>query len=134
VLEGYAQHGPRQPFGPPPQTYPMPALKSRGQTNNPIYDPAAHGPLNDSRPIPEKETEEFVPTYDIRSEQSGVDEESVAHIAEHGTGLREPNVLVSRSEGTYGLWDGNHRVNAALRRGQLLTPADVIDYDEEYGT
>lgn len=131
----YTHAGPPRPEAESfPTDYPAPSWASRsGPVNNPIYDPDAPGPLSDDRSQPLDEHEEWVPTYEIGSDQTSVDMGAVEHLTEHGTGLHEPNIMVSRNYGKLGLWDGNHRLNAALRRGQLLTPATVIDYDKEYG-
>lgn len=97
--------------------------------DNPIYDPDAPYDLDTSASAMRYVGEEWVPTHEIRSIQSGVFEPSVKHLTEHSTGLGEGNATVLRGGGRHVLFDANHRVNAALRRGQLLTPADVYESD-----
>lgn len=79
-------------------------------------------------------TNEFIPTYKIRTQQPEVNMKAVEHHVQNANPLKldeDPYVMEYPSyegETLYDLGDGNHRVNAALRRGQLFTPANVERY------
>lgn len=77
---------------------------------------------------------EFVPTWRITSGQSEVSEDAIKHQVKNANPLAlddDPEVTEypAADGGTsYRVSDGNHRVNAALRRGQLFMPAKVDRY------
>ena len=78
-----------------------------------------------------KPQQEWVPTWMVTSGQRYVNPVAVDHQVEHANPLaldKDPS-LVSyhdrRGEKRYDVKDGNHRLNAALRRGQLIAPANV---------
>ena len=126
------------PLAPAPTAYPDPHAPSR-QTyggENFIYDEkhaqsvaspskemARHEALGRHQPT------EWVHPPDVKSVQQDVDPVAVEHLTRHATGLDEPEPLVTRMYGKLDAEDGNHRVNAALRRGQLLMPMKVADAD-----
>lgn len=74
--------------------------------------------------------EEFVHTLDVVTPQGALNPAAVEHQVQHSTGLDTPNIEVTAGagpeEGRYALKDGNHRLNAALRRGQMFLPANVM--------
>lgn len=73
-------------------------------------------------------SEEFLPTYDLDSPQTIVNDYAVNHLVKHSTGLDTPDIVATREKsGRTSVYDGNHRTNAALRRGQMLIPARVYD-------
>lgn len=132
VLGGYAIHGP--PYRPeyaPKFDYPDPhageGLAGEESVRNPIYSDTAGDNQDLSRMTTPRE--EWVPTSEVRSVQTAVNPTAVEHLQRHATGLHEGNATVVRGGGEHVVFDGNHRLNAALRRGQLLAPADVYDVD-----
>lgn len=95
---------------------------------NPLHSPDASAIIW-SGPAEEDEEGEFIPTTDIISGQPQISNEAVDLLLGNSTGLDTPDILVREGTGEhagkYALRDGNHRVNAALRRGQMLVPAHV---------
>lgn len=104
-----------------------------------------------------EQTEEFVPSWRIVSPQASVSREAVDHIKENANLLDlKSDPTFNAKEGTrddsesmrsalaeshgerytsimdepeiYHLTDGNHRVNAALEKGQLLIPGKVTRF------
>ncbi len=81
--------------------------------------------------------EEFVPTWRVGSAQKAINNEAVEHQVRNADPLRldsDPEVSTLGAHPEPGhdapveqfvLRDGNHRANAAQRRGQLLMPATV---------
>lgn len=75
--------------------------------------------------------EEFIPTFRTTTRQETVNTEAVEHQVTHANPMdlnKQPEVFsYNHPDGaeSFHVSDGNHRVNAALRRGQLLMPADV---------
>ena len=68
----------------------------------------------------------WVPTFGVSSIQPVVNPESVDHLTRHATGLEKDQAVLSvESGGHHVLFDGNHRMNAAQRRGQLFIPGQV---------
>lgn len=53
---------------------------------------------------------------------------AVDHLARHSEGRDASDIDVEQRGDESVVYDGNHRVNAALRRGQMLIPADVYQY------
>lgn len=83
--------------------------------------------------------EEFVPTERLYSAQPEINEDAVEHQLENANPLAlddDPLVYpfdhVDGREG-FAIRDGNHRASAALRRGQLLMPAQVVRSIGRYG-
>jgi hypothetical protein len=83
-------------------------------------------------PIPQStERQDFIPTDRVTSDQDWVNHEAVDHMVQNANPLAlhdDPSVYEypgSDGRPKYDLNDGNHRTNAALRRGQLLMPATV---------
>lgn len=119
-----------QPLSAGPQDYPDPHdaagvnLTAKGSPN-PVYREDATEGLDLSKMGAPKE--DWIPTYEIGSIQSAIHEPSVQHLTEHGTGLGEGNATIVRGGGKHTLFDANHRLNAGLRRGQMIIPADVYD-------
>lgn len=118
--------------GLPGEDYPNPHVEDEDRliSPNPIYS---------KDPVPEEwdlarlspdTTEEWVPSWKIKSIQDSIHEPAVEHLATNATGTTEGNVtIVQGDEGSRGeswLFDGNHRTNAALRRGQMFVPANVM--------
>lgn len=74
----------------------------------------------------------FVPTEHLYSDQSHVNTNKVKDHVKHSTGLDQPPILVEEYQDPggnpekYAVWNGNHRANAALARGQLFVPAQVL--------
>lgn len=75
---------------------------------------------------------EFIPTFRISSVQEEVNEVAINHQLEHANPLDlddDPEVTAyphpDTGEEWYDVRDGNHRANAAQRRGQLFMPATV---------
>lgn len=129
VTQGYAQHGPVRPE---PAAKTPRYMQTLQQSSNPIYSEQGEQMVEETmdkvlstQPDPR---EEFVPTYELSSPQKTVNPFAVSHLAEHSTGLDAPNINVARRGSESVVYDGNHRVNAALRRGQMLIPADVYQY------
>ena len=95
---------------------------------NPIHDANLYGPLAEGEPL---SFGEMVPTWRVRSGQRLVHPETVEHQVQHADPFAlDADPVVVELEGDeegplYKVQDGNHRVNAALRRGQLFTPATV---------
>lgn len=83
----------------------------------------------DTEIVPESAPEEWIPTTDIHTKQTFIYPHRVEHMVENATATDLPPLEVDQytdAEGTfYDLWNGNHRLNAALRAGQLLVPAQV---------
>lgn len=129
VTGGYDVHGPTLPT--PPVKTPR-YMQTLQQSPNPLYSERGERVVEETmdrvlttQPDPH---EEFVPTYELSSPQKTVNPFAVNHLAEHSTGLDAPNINVARRGNESVVYDGNHRVNAALRRGQMLIPADVYQY------
>lgn len=125
-----------QTLGPPrpasPKRSPPRYMQTLQQAPNPVYSARGEELVAETmdkvltaQPDPR---EEFVPTYDLVSEQKTVNPFAVNHLAEHDRGFKTPNINVARRGDESVVYDGNHRVNAALRRGQMLIPADVYQY------
>lgn len=71
---------------------------------------------------------EWVPTEKIVSTQGKVSPAAIDHQVKHANPLaldQDPGFL-PLTNGYYSVTDGNHRVNAAYRRGQLFMPGDVF--------
>jgi hypothetical protein len=105
------------------------ARRYGGVAMNPIYDQARASAINWSGGEVDLERGRFIPTEHIVSSQSRIWPGAVDRLVAESTGLDTPNVRVREGSGehsgVYALKDGNHRVLAAQRRGQLLIPADV---------
>lgn len=77
------------------------------------------------------EQEEWVPTERLTSNQTGVNPKAIDHQVKNANPLAlesNPYTYAYQADDgkeSYLVGDGNHRANAALRRGQLLIPADV---------
>lgn len=69
--------------------------------------------------------ETWLPSYEIESPQHTVNTQSIRHMAEHSSGIDVPNINTYQFGDTMMVGDGNHRVNAALERGQMLVPANL---------
>lgn len=69
-----------------------------------------------------------VPTYEYANPQATVNLFAVDHLARHSAGHHASKRCVEQHEDESVVYDGNHRVPAALRRGQMLIPADVYQY------
>lgn len=75
--------------------------------------------------------DEFIPPFQVTTDQDIINPEAVEHQVRHADPLnldKDPSVYYYETEGgepRYDIADGNHRVNAALRRGQLFMPAKV---------
>ena len=95
---------------------------------NPLHSPDASA-IVWSGPATEDEEGKFIPTDAIVSGQPQISRDAVGLLVEHSSGLDTPDILVREGSGElagkYALRDGNHRVNAALERGQMLIPAHV---------
>lgn len=74
--------------------------------------------------------DQWVATADLVGDQKDYYPPAVDSLVEGTTGLEVPNVEVARLGGRDILLDGNHRVNAALRRGQMIVPANVLNVDQ----
>lgn len=87
-------------------------------------------------------TEEFVPSWKVRSAQRDINPLAVEHLANNpappsrdgdvevfeynaGRNHRDPVEDPEGRRRRYGVLDGNHRVNAALRRGQMFIPVKM---------
>lgn len=93
---------------------------------NPIYTERAGDHYNDAPMTYFGEPEEtFLPSYEIESPQDVISPPSVDHMTKHATGLDVPNISAYQFGDTTMVMDGNHRVNAALNRGQMLIPATL---------
>lgn len=131
VTSGYAQHGPSQPVQlPTPADYPDPHEGERltiSETENPLYsDTAGEGQDLSRMNVAEQG---WVPTFGVSSVQTHVNPSAVEHLTRHGTGLAEGEVIAVKGAGEHVIYDGNHRMNAAQRRGQLFIPGEVYDVD-----
>jgi hypothetical protein len=102
---------------------------------NPLHDPRA-STINWAGGVTDYERGRFIPTESIVSSQPQISHDAVSHLVANSSGLDTPDIAVRQGTGelsnTYALRDGNHRVNAALARGQMLIPAEVT-YDRENG-
>lgn len=100
---------------------------------NPLPRPQANVPWLD-RP---KTAEEWVPTTHVTSAQPKVNPAAIEHQVQHADPLRlaDDPVMTAYQERSgeehYYVRDGNHRVNAAMRRGMLFMPA-VVQRGGEY--
>lgn len=112
-----------------------PGTGERPITENPLYD--IEGAKSVTKSFRENvnimdadQREEFVHTPDVVTPQGAINPKAVEHQVQHSTGLDTPNIEVTAGagpeEGRYVLKDGNHRLNAALRRGQMFLPANVM--------
>lgn len=90
-------------------------------------------PIDVMPPSPDQrdESEEFIPPWKVTSHQGAINQDAVNHQVQNANplALDEDPFIVPYEEGgeeRYHVWDGNHRVNAAQERGQLLMPARVM--------
>lgn len=100
---------------------------SGGWEPNPIATPKArehYAKVTGASRFGEAE-ETFLPSYEIESPQGAINPASVAHMAENASGLDVPNISAYQFADTTMVMNGNHRVNAALARGQMLIPATL---------
>lgn len=74
--------------------------------------------------------ETFLPSYEVQSPQEQVNPKSVQHMAENATGLDVPPVSAYQFGADTLVMNGNHRVAAALARGQMLVPAQLRQAEE----
>lgn len=110
-----------------PTPYPTPMSRRHEWTRNPIYtenaqriyDTAAGTKFSTSMDT------DWLPSYEIESAQDVVSPASIRHMAEGASGLDVPNINAYQFGDTTMVMDGNHRVNAALERGQMLIPANL---------
>lgn len=100
-----------------------------GEEPNPIYPGAVARKLE---PTPRgKSGPEFIPPWRAMSNQKSVNREAIEHQKQHANPLAlnsDPFVIAhqgTEGEEVYDVRDGNHRINAAQERGQLLMPANV---------
>ena len=75
-------------------------------------------------------SEEFIPPWRTMSSQGQVNPDAIDHQVAHADPMRlreQPDVYAVQDAGEerYFVTEGNHRVLAAQRRGQLLMPANV---------
>lgn len=91
-----------------------------------------HGDIIASATLEGEAQEEFVPTERMFSAQPEVNAAAIEHQVEHANPLAldsDPLIYpfdhVDGKEG-FAIRDGNHRVAAAQRRGQLLVPSRVV--------
>lgn len=127
-----ARSKPRQPVSPTPSPAPYTSIDRMNKpvsewAPNPIHDSNLYGPLAEGKSF---SFDEMVPTWQIRSGQRLIHPETVEHQVQHAEPFaldNDPVVfeLEGEDEPVYKLQDGNHRVNAALQRGQLFMPATV---------
>lgn len=106
--------------------YPTPMSGADKWQPNPIYTQNAqrHYDTAPTRYFGKPE-ETFLPSYEIESPQDVISPESVSHMAQNATGLDVPNISAYQFGDTTMVMNGNHRVNAALERGQMLVPATL---------
>ena len=87
-----------------------------------------HGKSMFQRVAPDSPETSWVPTYELESPQDRVVTRSVEHLTENDP-VDAPPVNVYRAADPSKkpmLMDGNHRVTAALNRGQMLMPAQFF--------
>lgn len=136
--------GPREPLAPRPWQYddrpyyPDPH-RSLGVNDvpNPLFDPQSELEILDDFPeitgvVARSAEERWVHPPNLVSPQDTVHEPSVAHLAERNTGLEwtEEEPIVAKVRDREVLVDGNHRANAAMRRGQMFMPVRYGDVDK----
>lgn len=127
------KRGPRKPAQ--NNLYPSPHMRAEMPAYNPIAewgaDDAVVDHLDDITAADKfhGSPETWIPSYSIESPQDDYNPESVQHMVDNASGLDVPNVDVARINGRNILLDGNHRVNAALERGQMLVPSNLTDVD-----
>jgi hypothetical protein len=77
----------------------------------------------------DNKTDEWVPTNEIRSTQTDINADAVQHIVRNSPTGHLPSIDaygVNHDSGRdFWVRDGNHRVNAALDKGQMIIPANV---------
>lgn len=97
--------------------------------DNPIYGQGPAPPGSTWEGERGSDEEQFIPTADISSSQRRIKRENVDQLVRNATGREVPPIWVNEYETEggprYRLDDGNHRVNAALERGQMLIPARI---------
>lgn len=102
-------------------------LPEQDMRENPLPRPS-YGPQEAG---PSWSTPEFVPTWQVASNQPMVNQAAIDHQVKHADPMRldsDPIMVKTNPGGTgdeYLVRDGNHRVLAAQQRGQLLMPAHV---------
>ncbi|MFN2347170.1 MAG: hypothetical protein ABR616_15835 [Dermatophilaceae bacterium] len=131
VTEGYAVHGPARPPDryEVPTDYPDPHAGeglATSEAENPLYSTDPDG-IDYSRMDGAKPG--WIPTFDVSSVQSHINPESVEHLVQHSSGLEVGDAVAVKGGGRHVIFDGNHRMNAAQRRGQLFIPGEVYDTD-----
>jgi len=124
---------------PSPPAYPDPHSELGKQDPNPLYDEKYARDADtfsiyagaDALYRTQGPETQWVHPPDVTSPQASVNTPSVEHLAQHATGLdpAEPMPFVAKQDRGMHLMDGNHRVNAAQRRGQLLMPVEFVDID-----
>jgi hypothetical protein len=101
-----------------------------GWKPNPIAAYDHNWEMHRGQPI-ESQGEEFIPPWRTTSLQDDINEAAVQHQLQNANPLaldEEPSVSAYPGQDGhewYRVIDGNHRTNAAQRRGQLLMPAEV---------
>lgn len=104
-------------------------MQTLQRTPNPIYTDEAKGPFHTMRrALDPVSREEFVPSYELTSPQNIVNPYAINHMVENASGVDVPDISVVKQGGQSVVYDGNHRVNAALERGQMLVPARVFAF------
>lgn len=126
---GLTRHGPERPADTyeVAEDYPDPHLDDQDLPDpNPLYtdepDGIDYSRMGDAVPG-------WVPTFDVSSVQTKINNQAVEHLATHASGLGEGDVIAVKGGGHHTIFDGNHRLNAAQRRGQLFVPGLVYDTD-----
>lgn len=108
--------------------YPLPHGPGGGASwgPNPLFTRNASREYSGAAAKQFSEPEEaWIPSYEIESAQDVVNSRSIKHMAENASGLDVPNINAYQFGDTTMVMDGNHRVNAALARGQMLIPANL---------
>lgn len=108
----------------------MPGERVENPILAPVGDPRRNRFVNAiSNGIRGERDFEWVPSTEVRSTQTEINRGAVDHIVEHaGMGDLPDTEMFSVPHGDatdYWVRDGNHRTNAALRRGNLFVPARV---------
>lgn len=114
--------------------------------DNPLndgLDPRADAPMGPVKYPHGTDMEQWIPTWRINSRQTVINDDAVNHMVEHANPLAldddpritqyiAPQAEVGHNEPVpyYRVGDGNHRVNAAQRRGQLLIPRHVEPWEK----
>lgn len=105
-------------------------------TRNPLFSADAVDLLYETNFIPGGSEadlvtrQEFIPPWKVMSAQPNINPDAVEHQVQHADPLNlrgdiEATPLNVDGDEHYLVMEGNHRVNAAQRRGQLLMPANV---------